>query len=326
MITPFDLAILARIADAAWPLVDLETLCREWNAGTVTIRIGEACGKSANAVIGKVMRLRKMGIPLANRTSPIIRGATPKPPAPLPSKAATLPPLPSAAEPSERDAAFALAWNGGMPYDDIKKEFRVAGKTIDPWRIRLGLEPRVLRRGPSGKGAYLLTPEGSAAFRAAHAEGALGRQLAVRFNVSRSYVVATARALGLTAHRTRAPVRMGGGAVADARERALPPEPSAAILTATAFEPEPVGVEPVAPEWPPGSYGASGRDQCQFMAGPYRGLSTPVCGKPVPRRGEENHGELWCAGCRKILIVRMPGRREASYVPPDRPMLFAGMT
>ena len=363
-LTPADLAILARITDAKWPFAAAETLVLGWRAGDTTAVIGAACGKSSNAVIGKATRLRKRGVALPSRPSPIVRSAAPKAAPPAPSGAATLPPLASMAvslETAPADAAIRLAftemWGAGKSQNSIAARFNITTKAVWRWRKRFKLAPRLGPRGvAAGTGAhvpmlspgaaYLLTPQGIAAFTEARQSGESDYALAARFDVPRSRVARMRTALGLPPSG-RGPAAASGRAAVEAafertarvsglnphsHQRARPsqplplaPEPSAAILRPSADEREPLPVEAgdveadgAAVEWHARSYARSNSRQCQYMKGAYAGLNTLVCGEPVRAPGEP-----WCAECRGKLLVRVADRREA-YVAPSRPGMFAG--
>ena len=364
-LTPADLAILARITDDRWPIAVLETLILGWRAGDTTAVIGAACGKSSNAVIGKASRLRKRGVAMPSRPSPIVRSAAPKAAPPAPSGAATLPPLASMAvsletaparkrpAPSHAEAAtrmeFTEMWDAGAPQRSIAGRFNISTDAVWRWRRRFKLAPRLGPRGvAAGTGAhvpmlspgaaYLLTPQGIAAFTEARQSGESDYALAARFDVPRSRVARMRTALGLPPSG-RGPAAAGGRAGFEAAfERAarvsglnpprplpLAPEPSAAILRPSADEREPPPVEAgdaepdtAAVEWHARSYARSGPRQCQYMAAEWTGLGTLVCGEPVRAPGEP-----WCAKCRGKLLVRVADRREA-YVAPSRSWMFAG--
>jgi hypothetical protein len=96
--------VLAAFVTPEWPIEKLLVLYLEWRAGTPTAEIGNLCGTSKHAVVGKAHRLIESGVLrglLAGRASPIVRQAvdndgerSPRP-KPLPPGARTIPLLPS---------------------------------------------------------------------------------------------------------------------------------------------------------------------------------------------------------------------------------------
>jgi hypothetical protein len=85
---------------ATWPLERLLALCAGWNAGDKTEALAAQLRLTKNALLGKVHRLKALGI-LEARPSPIMRdGDDPRRAASggarrIPVPASTLPPLPS---------------------------------------------------------------------------------------------------------------------------------------------------------------------------------------------------------------------------------------